>query len=284
MARRRYVSTEISIDKEVNKLAIQYGDFAALLFTWMIPHAEDDRTITADPYELLNKVVPARRDKTEEDVQEAIAGMIKFKLLTVVDDGKKLKFKPKSFYKYQSYIPVNKRQEDGEESKPPKINIPGDADQERIGKVYEFYQNNIGLISPFQAEIIGQYLDEGMEPEMITAVMQDSIGKSNPWDWIKAVLANKDKKNIRTLAQYEADKVERERNGKKDNKGQPKSNKPTFNNFQGREYDLKKLEESIIARGREGINPEYEQKEGESLEDWQKRILASRKGDSGEKT
>jgi DnaD/phage-associated family protein len=259
MARRRYVSTEISIDKEVNKLAIEYSDFAALLFTWMIPHAEDDRTITADPYELLNKVVPARRDKTEEDVQVAIAGMIKHKLLTVVEDGRLLKFKPKSFYKYQSYIPVNKRQ-DGEEQKPPKGNLSGDAEQERTGKVFKFYEANIGLITPFQAEIIGQYLDEGMEPEMIIEVMQDGIGKSNPWDWIKAVLVNKDKKNIRTLAQYKADKVERERNNKKDGKGQPKNNKPTFNNFTNREYDGDTLERWFLIKDRKDVSQEEKDK------------------------
>jgi DnaD/phage-associated family protein len=275
MARRRYVSTEISIDKEVNKLAIEYSDFAALLFTWMIPHAEDDRTITADPYELLNKVVPARRDKTEEDVQVAIAGMIKHKLLTVVEDGRLLKFKPKSFYKYQSYIPVNKRQ-DGEEQKPPKGNLSGDAEQERTGKVFKFYEANIGLITPFQAEIIGQYLDEGMEPEMIIEVMQDGIGKSNPWDWIKKVLANSDKNNIRTLAQYEAKKVEKDR--KKDD-GKPKNGKPTFNNFKNRVYDGKTLEEAMLKKSRESLNPKYDQREGESIEEWQKRILAQRKGE-----
>jgi DnaD/phage-associated family protein len=250
MARRRYVSTEISIDKEVNKLAIQYGDFAALLFTWMIPHAEDDRTITADPYEILNKVVPARRDKSEEDIQEAIAGMIKYKLLTVVEDGKLLKFKPKSFYKYQSYIPVNKRQEEGYAPMPPRGNPPVETEQERIGKIFQFYQCNIGLITEFQSEVLIQHLDEGLEPELIIAVMQDGIGKDNPWSWIKKVLANSDKNNIKTLAQYEAKKVERERSNDKGSKSQGKNNKPTFNNFTNRTYDAKELEEQLLKKSR----------------------------------
>ena len=38
MARRRYISTNISTDPKVNILAEKYGDFAALLYTWMIPH------------------------------------------------------------------------------------------------------------------------------------------------------------------------------------------------------------------------------------------------------
>ena len=45
MSRRRYISTSMSIDKRLNKLAVEAGDFAALLYTWMIPHAADDTTI-----------------------------------------------------------------------------------------------------------------------------------------------------------------------------------------------------------------------------------------------
>jgi hypothetical protein len=75
MARRRYVSTTISQDTRVNKLAVKYGDFAALLYTWMIPHAADDATLPGDPEELLYQVLPGRRDKTEADVQQALDGM-----------------------------------------------------------------------------------------------------------------------------------------------------------------------------------------------------------------
>ena len=48
MSRRRYLSTEVSLDTRINRLALEAGDFAALLYTWMIPHAEDDASITAD--------------------------------------------------------------------------------------------------------------------------------------------------------------------------------------------------------------------------------------------
>jgi DnaD/phage-associated family protein len=106
---------------------------------------------------------------------------------------------------------ANKQLTSREESKEVKKYIEEVVEEpEPIGKVYQFYQQNIGVITPFQAETIGQYLDEGMEPEMIIAVMQDSLGKSNPWSWIKKVLENSDKNNIKTLAQYEAKKVEKE--------------------------------------------------------------------------
>lgn len=80
----------------------------------------------------------------------------------------------------------------------------------REGKVFEFFNQNIGLISPYQSEVLSQYIDEGIEPEMIVAVMQDSLGKDDRWSWINRVLQNSITQNIRTLKQYNAKKVERE--------------------------------------------------------------------------
>lgn len=103
MARRRYVSTTISQDTRVNKLAIQYGDFAALLYTWMIPHAADDATLPGDPEELLYQVLPGRRDKTEADVRAALDGMAALGLIVGTDDGR-IMFPTTAFYRYQTYI------------------------------------------------------------------------------------------------------------------------------------------------------------------------------------
>lgn len=229
MARRRYISTEISIDKAVNKLAVEYGDFAALLYTWMIPHAEDTCLITADPFEIKNKVMPARTDKTEEDVKRAVDGMIKLGL--VMSDGKLLSFPPNSFYKYQTYIPEKKRRtsarntdnqrtspQNAEEHRYPSPspiytpNLIKEEEEENacVGEVFKFFNQNIGLITPFQAECISKYLDEdGFEPRMVIEVIRDSIGMDNKWNWIKAVLHNSVLQNVRTLEQYQAKKAER---------------------------------------------------------------------------
>lgn len=101
MARRRYLSTTISTDKRVNALAIQYGDFAALLFTWLIPHAEDDATISSDPEEIMLAVMPGRRDKTVDHVVIALDGMVTLRLLQHDERGYRF---PDSFYEYQTYI------------------------------------------------------------------------------------------------------------------------------------------------------------------------------------
>lgn len=221
MARRRYISTEISIDKAVNKLAVEYGDFAALLYTWMIPHAEDTCLITADPFEIKNKVMPARTDKTEEDVQHAVDGMIKLGL--VKSDGKMLSFPPSSFYKYQTYIPEKKRrtspqntdnhrtlpQSTEERRYPSPSPIPSpnlieeEEDRAREGEVFKFFNQNINPITPFQSEVISQAMDiDGLEPELILEVLKDSIGKREKWSWINRVLGNCTRDGIKTLIQY----------------------------------------------------------------------------------
>ena len=108
MARRRYISTVISVDVIVNRLACK-SDFAALLYTWMIPHAEEDGTITADPEELLYTVCPARRDKDVEDVQDAVALMREMGLLILHEEL--LYFPVESFYRYQSNVHADRRRE-----------------------------------------------------------------------------------------------------------------------------------------------------------------------------
>lgn len=153
-----------------------------------------------------------------------------------------------------------------------------EQEKKKVGEIFQFFSNNIGLITPFQSEVIVKYLDEdALEPQLIIQVMKDSIGKSIPWDWIKKVLDNCAMKGTKTLAQYEAGKLEKERKKSDKGGGKVQSNKPTFNNFKNRTYDTKKLEEAMIKKSMENINPEYEQREGESIEEWQKRILAARK-------
>lgn len=106
MARKRYVSTEISIDARVRQLA-ERSEFAALLYTWMIPHAGDDAMITADPDELLMMVVPGFRWRTADDVRDAVLSMLELGLLKAIGD--RLKFPEKAFYQYQSYIGGDRR-------------------------------------------------------------------------------------------------------------------------------------------------------------------------------
>ena len=125
MSRRRYVSTTISTDKRVNRLASEAGDFAALLYTWMIPHAEDSATMTGDPDELLLAVVPGLRHHDADDVRSALSAMVSLRLISW--DGETVWFDSESFYRHQSYIPEAKRGDNGEHFR----ESPTNADERR---------------------------------------------------------------------------------------------------------------------------------------------------------
>src|ERR1019366_1144653 len=110
MARRRYLSTEISIDLAVNRLAVKHSDFAALLYTWLIPHAKDNGTMKGDPEEILAIVVPLRRDKCESDIEAALIAMQDEELITWDREAGIVIFPP-TFFKHQSYITEKRRAE-----------------------------------------------------------------------------------------------------------------------------------------------------------------------------
>jgi DnaD/phage-associated family protein len=214
-------------------------------------------------YEEFNKLTSngiKKRAATVYEKREKMRIAYERKISSPVSDAETTHIKKRKVKKSKEYI------EEEEEKK-------------QVGEIFQFFSNNIGPITPFQSQVIIQYLDEdGLEPQLIIQILKDSIGKSIPWDWIKTVLQNCVSKGTKTLTRYEAKKAEKER--KKDSKGKPQSNKPTFDNFTNREYDGKKLEEAMIKKSRENINPESDIREGESIEEWQKRILAMRKGDA----
>lgn len=103
MSRRRYISTDISIDTAVNTLAIK-SDFAALLYTWMIPHCGDDATIRGDAGKIMFMVMPGRRDKTIEEFEAALALIEESGLIVWDRDEKTVNYPSPAFYKHQSYI------------------------------------------------------------------------------------------------------------------------------------------------------------------------------------
>jgi hypothetical protein len=109
MARRRYLSTVISTDKAVASLIQKAGPIAALLYTWMIPHAADDASLPTDPEELLSSVAPIlamRGIVTVAQVELTIDACIDQGLLVMDANG--LRF-PDSFFKHQTYIRGERR-------------------------------------------------------------------------------------------------------------------------------------------------------------------------------
>ena len=99
MARRRYISTDISIDSKINSLS----DQSALLYTWALPHFADDCRLTPrNAAEVKMAIVPGR-DWTLADIQKLIEEIISTGLWYTGDDGR-FYVPSDSFYKYQTYI------------------------------------------------------------------------------------------------------------------------------------------------------------------------------------
>jgi hypothetical protein len=135
MARRRYVSTNVSVDKVLNRLARE-SDFAALFYMMMIPHADDEATLIGDPDELLATVLPGRRDKDTADVIAAIEAMLTAELLEGWDREKGIIYFPvESFYKYQTYIPEGKRRKWRYGSAPIPVPQPPAQNSDKSGSV-----------------------------------------------------------------------------------------------------------------------------------------------------
>jgi hypothetical protein len=76
MATRRMISKSISVSDKTNDLS----DFAALLFTWMIPHTDDYGIIHGTPGKIKAMVIP-RRKQTEKQVADALNEMQKVGLI-----------------------------------------------------------------------------------------------------------------------------------------------------------------------------------------------------------
>lgn len=84
-----------------------------------------------------------------------------------------------------------------------------DDDNACVREVFNFYQNNVGLLTAFQIESINSYLDDGLTPDLIVEAMKNSLGADNVWQYLNAALNNCVSQNIKTLEQYNAKKVER---------------------------------------------------------------------------
>lgn len=112
MSRRRYISTDISVDKKIRRLS----DSAALLYTWMIPHAEEDATLTSDPDELAAMVVPNRKGWTPNRVATLLTEIEAAELLVTVNGS--VYFPPEAFYRHQSHIHTDRRRKEQPNKKP----------------------------------------------------------------------------------------------------------------------------------------------------------------------
>lgn len=104
MSRRRDLSTDISTDGKVNELS----NLAALLYTWSIPHANEDASLTPKTAKEIKMLIIPGRDCTIADVQGAMEEVLAQGLWLKEESGV-IYFPPETFYKYQNKIAADRR-------------------------------------------------------------------------------------------------------------------------------------------------------------------------------
>lgn len=89
-----------------------------------------------------------------------------------------------------------------------------DADAIRNSSVFDFYEQNFGMMSRHIRDCMMAWLDEGMEPDLIIRAMEIAVEHNvRKWNYVDAILRETSQKGIRTLAEFEKEK--RERNAKR---------------------------------------------------------------------
>jgi hypothetical protein len=97
----------LSIEGKLNRVS----EFAALLYTWCVPHARDDcRLPKRDPEELRLLIFPGRQNRTSADMASAFAELVLERLMGIDEEGYYF-FPSEIFYKYQSYVGKQNRRE-----------------------------------------------------------------------------------------------------------------------------------------------------------------------------
>ena len=91
MASGRILKTQISISEQVNELSIK----ATLLFTWMIPHADDFGRLIGNPKRLKALIFPMREDFTFHEVETCLFEIQEKNLITLY------------FFENEKYIQIN---------------------------------------------------------------------------------------------------------------------------------------------------------------------------------
>lgn len=121
-----------------------------------------------------------------------------------------------------------------------KVYNNSSSSSSKAGNVFQFYQENIGLISPFQTETLNSYIDDGLEPEVIIEAMKDSIGTDNKWKYLNSILNRCIEQQIYTFEQYEAAKVEHENKRNGTPRSKPQGQTKTWTEIKEEEFERAK--------------------------------------------
>lgn len=240
MANRRSLSKSISVSEQANSLS----DFAALLFTWCIPHLDDFGRMSGSPAVVKAMVIPMRK-QTAQEVAQALQEMVDAGLIYWYEwKGEKIiqfiKFEQhqtglnkRTRSKYPSYEEVmkfqeihgnsslteekrteqkrkeeNRNEQKGTEENGNKLPATPAAD-ESIKQIYKAL-TNAGILMPstFEIDKLASWLDS-IELEAITyAIEKAALAGVRTTKYIDSILRGWHQKGIKTKLQALDDDVQ----------------------------------------------------------------------------
>lgn len=116
------------------------------------------------------------------------------------------------------------------------INIIINKKEEEKEKIIDFYNNNFGLITPYIAENIFSYLEDGLQQDLIIRAMEEAVSNNiRKWNYVKTILNDCVNNQIKTLEQYTI--KQREFKNKKANKTTVSKKQEVTYNTDFSEYD-----------------------------------------------
>ncbi|MGK5512267.1 DnaD domain-containing protein [Brevibacillus formosus] len=239
MAERRMISKSISVSERVNGLS---DTFHMLLFTWMVPHADDFGRLFGSPMKIKALVVPML-DKTIKDVEEALSSLHREGLIQWYEIGGDQFIQIDKFDRHQTglhkrtkskfpeppgnsgnfpEIPFEEKrtEENRTEGKGREVEEKGSekspaATDEKIvlhdNDPFSFYEQNIGRLSPTIRQAIDGW-HEDFPPDVIIAAMNEAvINNKGNWGYANSCLQSWFNKGAKTIDDVKAIQAEFER-------------------------------------------------------------------------
>jgi DnaD/phage-associated family protein len=111
------------------------------------------------------------------------------------------------------YLGEEEEQEE-EEEREKEEEREREQQEEKAVNVFDFFQQNFGVLSPYIGEEIGHWIDT-LNEVLVLEAMKKALLNQKPWSYAIGILKDWEKRNIRTLADVQASDLAYERQKQK---------------------------------------------------------------------
>lgn len=152
--------------------------------------------------------------KDSKEIDKRIISINKFKEEKPIDENEDTYMQKNQYNNVSSKINIPYKQKCREGTiKNVKENITSINNKEKeeeenlqneLKRTIKFYEDNITLITPFVAEDIEKYLEEGLTSDLIIEAMKEAVSRNKRnWKYIISILNDCCNNNIKTAEQFE---------------------------------------------------------------------------------